>query len=749
MNDEYTVIGTRPPRVDAPAKVIGQALYGTDIALPGMLYGKILRSPHAHARILKLNTSRAESLPGVYAVITAQDLPAAQDATRQLGEGSINLKYLCDNTLASDKVLYQGHAIAAVAAAAPHIAEHALSLIDVEYEVLPAVIDVLEAARPGAPLLHAHLRTHSLAGIESQPSNVAAHYQMLKGNLAQGLAEADAIIEREFRTLMVHQGYIEPHASTAVWSPDNTVTIYTSTQGAFAVRDIVTELLQYPMSQVKVIPTEVGGAFGGKNTSYFDAVVVLLSRKARRPVRIVMSRAEVLLGSGPSSGTVIRIKMGATNAGRITAVQAELYYEAGAYPGSPVGSGMGVMFGPYDIPNSQLDGYDVLVNKPRVAAYRAPGGTPAAFAAEAIIDELAEKIGLDPLEFRLRNCAQNGTRRIDGGIHQHIGARQVLEAARAHPHYSAPLQGPNRGRGIALGYWGNWGSISSCTLTVNADGTLALLLGSVDLTGTRTSLAMQAAEVLDLPLDKIKPTIGNTDQVGYTEVSAGSRTTFASGIAVVKAAEEVIDQMRARAADLWGTPVEAVRFERGVFGTDQPYPQTMTFAELAAQLNNTGGPITGIGNIDAREWGAGLGLHIADVEVDPETGQVTILRYTAVQDVGKAIHPTQVEGQIQGGAAQGIGWALWEGYRYNADGHMLNPTLLDYKMPTALDLPPIETVLVEVPYPGHPFGLRGVGETPILPPPGALANAIYRATGARVEELPITPEHILTGMGVL
>lgn len=749
MNEPYTVIGTRPPRVDAPTKVTGQALFATDVVMPGMLYGKILRSPYAHARIRRLDTRRAEALPGVRAIVTAQDMPAARDITRRLGEGSVNFKFMCDNTLASDKVLYVGHAVAAVAADEPHIAEQALELIEVEYEPLPAVVDLLHAIRPDAPLLHPTLRTRSLAGLAEQPSNIAAHYQAVKGNPEEGFAQADLIVEREFRTLTVHQGYLEPHASLAFWGPDGTITIYTCTQGAFAVRDTVSELLQYPQAKIVVIPTEVGGAFGGKNTSYFDAVAALLSRKAGRPVRVVMSRAEVLQATGPSSGTVIRVKMGATRDGRIVAAQAELYYEAGAYPGSPVGSGMHVMFAPYDIPNGQLDGYDVLVNKPRISSYRAPGGTPACFAAEAVIDELAEQLGMDPLEFRLRNCAHEGTRNLDGSTHGHIGARQVLEAALAHPHYRAPRSGPNQGRGVAMGYWGNWGSLSSCTLTVNADGTVNLLLGSVDVSGTRTSLAMQAAEMLGLPLDKVYPTVGSTAQVGYTEVSAGSRTTFASGKAVVQAAESVIAQMRARAADLWGVPVEAVGFERGTFYTGHDDRQTMSFAELAAQLNQTGGPITGVGNLDAENWGAGFGLHIADVQVDPETGQVHILRYTAIQDVGRAIHPAEVEGQIQGGAAQGIGWALWEGYRYDANGQMLNPTLLDYKMPTALDLPPIEAVLVETVYPHHPFGVRGVGETPILPPPGALANAIYRATGARMSELPMTPEHILRQMKVI
>jgi CO/xanthine dehydrogenase Mo-binding subunit len=465
----------------------------------------------------------------------------------------------------------------------------------------------------------------------------------------------------------------------------------------------------------------------------------------------------VFSASGPSSGTVIRVKAGATRAGKITAVRADLYYEAGAYPGSPVGSGAGTIFGPYDIPNGRIDGYDVVVNKPKIGSYRAPGATPANYAGEQVIDELALKIAMDPLEFRWRNRAQEGTRRIDGSVHRHIGCSEVLDAARDHSHYTAPLEGPHRGRGVAFGCWGNWGAESSSTIGVNSDGTVALLTGSVDITGTRTSLAMQVAETLGLTLDQVKSSVGDTDSVGYTQVSAGSRTTVASGHAVIKAARDVIDQMRQRAALIWDVPAQEVVFQAGVpqgplFTTASdlaPESRRLTWRELAAMQMQTGGAITGVGNVNVREWGGAFGAHIVDLEVDPETGKVTLLRYTVIQDVGRAVHPAQVEGQMQGGATQGIGWALYEGYQYDEKGKMLNPNLLDYKLPTSLDVPAIDTVIIEVPYPNHPYGIRGVGEMPIVPPPAAIANAIYRATGARMDRLPMTPTHILQKTGVI
>ncbi|MBN1248719.1 MAG: xanthine dehydrogenase family protein molybdopterin-binding subunit, partial [Anaerolineae bacterium] len=701
---DLRVVGSRTTRVDAAEKVVGRARFGADVHLPGMLVGKVLRSPHAHARIVSLDTSRAEALAGVLAVVTAADLPEISS------EGSAGEKQIRDRVLASDKVLFVGHPVAAVAARTQAIAEAALGLIDVVYEVLPPVMDVLESMKPDAPILHDHLRTHSLAGTGESPTNVASYFQELKGDPEAGFAEADVVVEREFRTAMVHQGYIEPHASTAVWAEaaqradaaqrtDNgSLTVYATTQGSFAVRDHLVELLKLPMSKVRVVPMEVGGAFGGKNSSFVDTVTALLARKARRPVRVLMSRYQTFLGTGPSSGSVIRVKMGATKAGKITAATATLLYEAGAYPGSPVGSGAHVMFGPYDIPNGLIEGYDVLVNKPKVDSYRAPGATPACFAVEQVINELADMLGLDPLDFRLGNSVRNGTQALDGTVHHDIGATECLEAARAHPHYTTRLDGPNRGRGVAHAFWGNWGARSSVTITVNPDGTVALVTASIDITGTRTSTAMQAAEILGLPLDRVKATVGDTDSIGYADVSAGSRTTVSAGHAAVKAAHDVIDKMRVRAAEIWEVDVEMISFANATFRVDGDSDKVMTFEALAGLLPETGNTVIGVGNVDVQDWGVSFGTHIADVEVDPETGKVTLLRYTVVQDVGRAINPVQVEGQLQGGATQGIGWALYEGYDYNAQGQMRNANLLDYKLPTALDLPPIETVLVEVPY---------------------------------------------------
>jgi xanthine dehydrogenase molybdenum-binding subunit len=556
------------------------------------------------------------------------------------------------------------------------------------------------------------------------------------------------VVEREFRTAMVHQGYIEPQAATAAWGPDGVLTVHATTQGGFDLRDQIATLLGLPLSRVRVVPTEVGGAFGGKIRSAVEVVAALLSRKCGKPVKIAMSRAEVLLATGPTPGSFIKVKMGVRRTGDMVAATAELYYEAGAYPGSAVDAAARTIFAPYDIANVRIDGFDVVVNKPQTAAYRAPGATPAAFAGEQVVDEIARRLGVDPVELRLRNVSREGTRLADGTVLTNIGAREVLEAARASAHYKAALPGPNRGRGFAQGFWGNWGAQSSCVMSINADGTVAMVTGNVDLTGSRTSLAMQAAEALGLPVDRIRPRVGDTDSTGYANVSAGSRTTVACGLAVLRAAGDLLAQLKTRAATLLQTTGDAVEYREGVF-TARDAGGKVTFAEIAAKSGSTGGPITVAASVNMRQWGAAYGAHIVDVEVDPETGKVRVLRYTAVQDVGRAIHPTGVEGQLRGGAAQGIGWALYEGYEYDRHGRLLNPNLLDNKLPTALDVPPIETVIVEVPCKYHPHGARGVGEVPIVPPPAAIANAIAAATGARLTRLPMTPARILEATGVL
>ena len=746
---EYKVIGTRPIRHDGVDKVTGRALYGADFQTTGLLHGKVLRSPHAHARIKSIDTSRAEAHPDVKAVVTAADLPTAADKIADLGEGAVNLKYLCDNILASDKALYTGHAVAALAASDPHTAEEALELIDVEYEVLPPVLEVREAMEDDAPLLHENLKTDAMGEKSEKSSNVASHFQHKKGDIDAGFAEADVIIEHDFVTGTVHQGYIEPHNTTALYNPDGQLTIWCSTQGAFAVRQQVSEILQIPVSKVKVVPMEIGGGFGGKISVYLEPVAALLSKKSGRPVKVLMNRAEVFEATGPTPASYIRVKMGVTNDGRITAAEGYLAFEAGAYPGSPVGAGAMCIFSPYNIPNGLIDGYDVVVNKPKSNAYRAPGATNAEFAAETVVDEICEKLGVDPLEFRILNGAEEGVSRIDGPVFPRIGCIEATEAAKEHPHYEAPLEGENRGRGVASGFWFNVGLKSSVAINVNPDGTISLVEGSTDIGGTRASIAMQAAEVLGIPAESVYPTVVDTNSVGYTDVTGGSRTAFATGYAAYEAAQDVKQQMTERAAKLWEVDAAEVQFADGDFICVNGKDERMSFKELAARLDEVGGPVTGRASVDPTGVGGAFATHIVDVEVDPDTGKVEILRYTATQDAGKAVHPSYVEGQMQGGVTQGIGWALNEEYIYDKDGRMSNASFLDYRMPTCLDLPMIDTVIVEVPNPGHPYGVRGVGEVPIVPPPAAIANAIYRAIGVRMKELPMSPGRILKTMGKL
>jgi len=739
---EYKVIGTSPLRHDGVDKVTGRAAYGADIRLPGMLYGAVLRSPHAHAKILSIDTSEAEQLHGVNAVITAKDFPDLESKIVELGESVIDRKYQSNNVLARDKVLYFGHAVAAVAATNIHVAQEAVNLIKVEYEVLTPVLDVRKAMESGSPILLDDLRTDDFGKKGDQQTNVAWHGHNESGDVEKGFKEAKFIVEREFNTKMVHQGYIEPQNGTAQYNPDGQATIWCSTQGSFGVREQVSEILEIPVSNIRVIPMEIGGGFGGKNGVYLEPLAVLLSKKSGyRPVKLTMSRADVLAATGPTSGSYIKVKMGADANGVITAVEATVLYEAGAYPGSPVGGAMVVMFAPYRIENGRVDGYDIVVNKPRTAAYRAPGGTNAAYAAETVVDELAEKLGMDPIEFRLLNGVKEGDRRIDGAAFKTIGYLETLQAAKDSDHYKSPLPtGPNTGRGFASGFWFNYGGKSSASASVNNDGSVNLMEGSVDIGGSRTSLAMQLAETLGIAAEDVRPFVADTNEVGYTEGTYGSRTTFATGWAVIETGKALIEKLKERAAILWEVEKDTVKFDAGAFSSSD---KKLTFKELAEKLDETGGPVVASAAVRPNGNAPGFAAHIVDVEVDPDTGKVQILRYTAVQDVGKAIYPNYVESQIQGGVAQGVGWALNEEYLYDEQGRLLNSSLLDYRMPVALDLPMIDTILVEKANPDHPFGAKGVGEVCIVPPPAALANAIHNAIGVRIIELPMSPAKVV------
>ncbi|MCH8298437.1 MAG: xanthine dehydrogenase family protein molybdopterin-binding subunit, partial [Chloroflexi bacterium] len=698
----FKVIGTTPIRHDATDKVTGQARYGADITLPGLLHGKILRSPHAHAKIRSIDATKALALPGVKAVVTSADLPELSGRPVDVAEGSpLNPRFLSNNVLAGGKVLYQGHAVAGVAADSVHTAEKALSLIEVDYEVLTPVLDGKEAMEPGAPILHDRLfrsegeyfRPGGLRDEDddSAPTNIASHFVYEIGDTDQGFKEADVIVEREFRTRPVHQGYIEPHSATARWDRDGRLTVWGSSQGHFAIRDFTALVLGVPISQVKVIPMEVGGGFGGKLVVYVEPVAALLSKKSGRPVKITMTRAEVFESTGPTAGGYIRARIGATKEGRITAADAHFVYEAGAFPGALVNLASLTIFAPYDIPNVRSEGYDVVVNKPKVAPYRAPLGPPAGFAGETLIDELCEKLSMDPIDFRLLNAAKEGTRRASGIPFKKVGYIETLKAAKEHPHYNAPLGGPNRGRGVATAVCNNITGPASAVVSLQQDGSVGLVEGSVDLAGSRTAAAMHVAEVLGIAAEEVHPSVGDTDSIGYTAISAGSSAVYKTGWASFEAARDLLRQLAARAALIWEVPAVEVDVADGVFSHRSDPELRLTLKELAARQNTTGGPMSGRAS---GAWGGespGFAVHIVDVEVDPETGKTDIIRYTALQDPGTAVHPTYVEGQIQGGAVQGIGWALNEVYVTDDQGRMLNASLLDYRMPIAKDLPMIDT----------------------------------------------------------
>ena len=643
-------------------------------------------------------------------------------------------------------MLYKGHPVAAVAAVNQHIAEAALAEIKVDYEVLQSVMTVDQAMADNAPLLHENLTTTELGERTNKKSNVATHIQYTQGDIDKGFASADVVIEMEFSNKTVHQGYIEPHSASAIWNENDEVIIWTSTQGAFTSRDAIAPLLDLPVSMIKVVPMEIGGGFGGKIPVYLEPLAALLSKKTRRTVKMTMTRAETFESTGPTSGTSMRVKMGATQAGIITAAQADLTFEAGGFPGSMVSAGAQCIFAPYEIENMQTDGYDVLVNKPKVAPYRAPAAPNVAFAGEQVVDALAQKLNIDPIEFRLMNAAKEGTRRVDGPIFPVIGNVECLEAAKQSTQYKTELKGPYRGRGVASGFWFNIGFQSSCSISVNADGTISLVEGSTDIGGTRASIAMQAAEVLGIAAEDVHPTVADTDSIGYTAMTGGSRTTFATGWAAYETAQDIKRQMIERAAFIWDVSADDVGMEDGVFKHRSDGDLKFTFKELASQLSKSGGGISSQSTIDPKGAGGAFGTHVVDLEVDPETGKVTILDYTIVQDAGKAIHPSYVEGQMQGGVVQGIGWALNEEYSYDTEGRMENASFLDYRMPTSLDTTMINTIIVEVANPGHPYGVRGVGEVPIVPPMAAIANAIARATGVRMGQLPMSPGAILEAL---
>ena len=734
--DKFKYIGTRPNRPDGLDKVTGRAKYGADFNAPNMLHAAVLRSPHAHARITKIDTSKAEALSGVKAIVTRADFP-----TGLKGENF----YLQENTIAGDRVLYDGHAVATVAATSALIAKDAIKLIEVDYEILPHVTDVDEAMKPDAPVIREDAQDHSVP--EGLPPNIVSYMDFGHGDLEAGFSDADLIMENTYKTEAAHQGYIEPHACVGQLGQDGKGEMWICTQGQWFIRKMCASVLGLEASQLRVTPSEIGGGFGGKTTIFSEALSLALSRKAGgRPVKLVMTRSEVLRATGPTASASMDVKIGMKKNGKMTAASAVFRMQGGAFPGmAPTGMALECAFANYQLPAVHHTGYDVLSNRPKSAAYRAPGSPMAAFAVESLVDEMCRELKLDPIEVRLLNGSREGSKSSFGPTFRKIGLIETLEAAKSHPNLKVEL-GPNQGRGIASGFWMNHGGETSISMALGEDGTVTLSIGTPDIGGSRASMALMVSETLGIPYEDVRVNVVETGSLGVNEPTHGSRATFAIGKAAVEACNEAIKEMCIRAANKWGIDPEAVDWFDGAAHPSGPnagdFPP-MTIKEIGRRMGRTGGPISGHHATTFAGAGESFGTHVVDVEVDPETGRTTVLRYLVVQDAGRAIHPSYVEGQFQGGAAQGIGWALNEEYIYGKDGRLQNAGFLDYRVPVASDLPMIDTIIVEVPSDSHPFGVRGVGETGIAPPLPAIANAIADATGKRLRHLPISPPKVL------
>ncbi|HIE28335.1 TPA: xanthine dehydrogenase family protein molybdopterin-binding subunit [Candidatus Poribacteria bacterium] len=718
--DKYSVVGKRVSRPDAVARVSGEAVYAEDVYLPGMLYGAILRSPHPHARILRIDTTKAEKLPGVKAVITARNgiHPSA---------GSV---------FANDEVLYAGHKITAVAAVDKHIAQQAVSLIEVEYEILPAVFDVMEAMKADAPVIH--------ESRHPDINNICSYSLKERGDIEQGFSQADVVVENRFDVAIAHQSYLEPHACVADADSSGKLTVWTTTQGQFGVRSGLANILRMPVSDIRVIGTQVGGGFGGKNALLLEPSAAMLAMATGRPVKLVMSRQEELVDARPGPGCVIDIRTGAKKDGTLVALQAEVFFDTGAFPGATIGF-FDRTRGLYRIPNFQIELYSVYTNKMAPGAYRAPGAPEITFAFESQMDIMANELDMDPIDFRSLNAVDEGYLTIDGKPYPPIALKQSLQQAKA---YVSSL-GEKSGIGIACGKWMNGVGTSSVTMILNEDGSLNLISGAIDLTGLNTSMAQMAAEELGLPLESVKVITPDTDAAPPAAVSGGSRSAYGMGLAILQAAKDLRQQLIEFAAELLDISLERLEVAEGCVRVKNEKEMRVHIAELARRaMWSNRGPITARGSASAEAWLANAHVFItqvAEVAVDTETGELDIQKISSFQDVGFAINPMSVEGQIQGGIAQGLGWSIMEGLVFDK-GIVLNDSILDYKIPTAMDVPELTPVMLEVPSVDGPYGLKGTGEPSMVATPAVLANAIYNAVGVRIKEIPINRGKILMGL---
>jgi CO/xanthine dehydrogenase Mo-binding subunit len=720
------VIGQRVVRIDAADKVTGRAKYTSDLKLPGMLQAAFLRSPHAHASIKRIDISKAEALPGVKAVLIQEKLAGRVGKIVDEAHGtSMDFQAFADK-----KVKYQGEKIAAVAATTKEIAEEAVRLIEVGYEVLPAIVDPREAVKPGAPKIHDEDKPYQAADRTSL-SNTLRSTDQVTGNVEQGFAQSDYVYEDSYVIPRAHQSYIEPQVAIADVDPTGKVTCWTSTQGIFAVRGNLSRTLDIPPHRINVIGMTIGGGFGAKFGGVVDTYAVLLSQAAGRPVKVVYSREEEFLDGRPAPGLVMTIKTGVRKDGKILARQATALWDVGVQGNGSWATAR--VKGVYDIPNVEYHGYDVVTNKPPTGAYRAPGGPQASFASEAQLNKIAHDLGMDPVDFRLLNMRTG----------PQVDFKETLRAVAAQVGWWNRTKGENEGWGVGVGEWTNGNAPSSAVCSLQEDGSIKVFSGLMDITGTDTAMGQIAAEVAGVTYDKVSVVRGDTDSAPMAPGSGGSMITFSMGNAVKRAAGEVRERILEVASEMLEARPDDLDLENNQVSVRGAPDRMVTLSDVANQASRTkGGPITGKGSFAQEPSATTIAAQIVKVEVDTDTGKVWVRRVAQSLDCGKAINPMAVEGQMEGGTAQGIGWGLWEQMAYAPDGRILNPGFLDYHIPTSLDLPDLESVLVEVPTDNGPFGAKGVGEPPITPGIAAVQDAIYDAIGTDIHEVPFSPERV-------
>ena len=742
---EFKVLGKNHVRVDALDKVTGHATYAGDVYLPEMLMCKVLTSPRSHARIVSIDTSEAEALPGVRGVITGRDFPDVY-----FGSGALRDR----RVMAREEVFYVGEPVAAVAADDEITAVEALSLIRVEYEDLDRIVDPVASLTGETTVVHPDLENFEGYGFALGGNNCTM-LDADRGDVDAAFAGADHIIEETYHTQPINQGFLEPMACVANIEANGRLTVWASTQGPYQVRQQLASVLDMPIGNIKIIAMEMGGGFGAKLRLALEAFPALLATKTHRPVKLVNTREETFTLNGPRLETNIYLKTAVSSDGEITAREARSVFDVGAYLGAGPNSGVGHGLGAYDIANFRLRSYGVYTNKVYVGSYRASGVADMTFAVESHMDVIAHKIGLDPLEFRRRNALKEGDVSVSGARIPRHGLAEVMDVlqekmalSRSGGDSEAGNGRMARGVGIAVGEWRSGSGPSTASISLNEDGTVGMLTGSVDISGSDTSLAQIAAEVLGLEMEQVIVAKRDTDLAPFTGPSGGSRIVYSQGRAVQMAAEDARDKLMALAADRLGVQADALECEGGaVYVLDNP-PQSIGMGQLARMsLSSRGGPIVGTASLSSMPYNPVFNAQGAEVLVDRETGQVKVTRFVQAQDVGLAVNPMGVEGQLEGGAVQGIGRALSEEILIDRDtGQVRNASLATYLMPLAIDVPEIETVLVEVPSEDGPFGLRAVAEPPGFGPPAAIANAIYDAVGVRIRTLPLSPERVLAAM---